>query len=417
MFALVDINGFYAYAEAVFDLSLRHRPVIVLTNNDGCVCAMNRQAKALNIPRFAPYFKVKQQCERHGVAVRSSNYELYADLSNKFSNLLTQFCSDMHVYSIDEVFLNLSGMTKLWPDLTLLGHAIRRCIWTQLRLPVCVGIANTLTLAKAANHAAKKIPEYQGVCTIHSVKQRQAILTQMSPQDVWGVGRRIAKRLPLLAVNNAFELAQMNPHFARAHFNIDMANTVRELNADAVKTWDKVRADKQQIFSTRSFGERVTDAQSLNQALVQHGAIAAKKAREQGSLCHTMMAFAASSPFDDKPRAFKHFHHFHVATNDTAVIANALTDNLHKLFQPGVPYYRVGVGLLELANEQHQQLDMFSGSKNNPALMQCIDTINARFGQCITVAGEGITKPWSMKRNFLSPQYTTRWQHIPKIRC
>ncbi|MCE2594800.1 DUF4113 domain-containing protein [Motilimonas cestriensis] len=252
---------------------------------------------------------------------------------------------------------------------------------------------------------------------IHTIQQRQTILMQMPPQDIWGIGRRIAKRLPLLAVNNAFELAQMKPHFARAHFNTEMANTVQELNGKAVKTWDQVRADKQQIFSTRSFGKRVTDAQSLNQALVQHGAIAAKKAREQGSLCHTMMAFAASSPFDDKPKSFKYFHHFHVATSDTTVIANTLTENLNKLFQQGVPYYRVGVGLLELANQQHQQLDMFDTNKNNPALMQCIDTINARFGQGVTVAGEGISKPWSMKRNFLSPQYTTRWQHIPKIRC
>ncbi|MCE2570452.1 Y-family DNA polymerase [Motilimonas eburnea] len=417
MYALVDINGFYAAAEAVFDLSLRRRPVIVLTNNDGCVCAMNSRAKALNIPRFAPYFKVKELCQRHQVAVRSSNYELYADLSARFSQTLAQFCSNMHVYSIDEVFLDLSGMTSLWPNQAQLGHAIRRCIWTQLRLPVSVGIANTLTLAKAANHAAKKVAGYQGVCVLHSEQQRQAILGQMKLDDVWGIGRRLAKKLPLLHINNALDLASMKPEFAKAQVNIELARTVRELNGEAVKSWDHVRANKQQIFSTRSFGERVTDSTSLNQALVQHGAIAAKKARQQGSLCHYMMAFAANSPFDANPMSFKVFHRFSQGTNDSTTIANALTAQLGALFKPNVAYYRVGVGLLELVDEQQQQLDLFCTEPSHPALMRCMDQINQRFGQVMQLAGEGISKPWAMRRAFLSPHYTTRWSDVPKIRC
>ncbi|MFO6422478.1 Y-family DNA polymerase [Motilimonas sp. KMU-193] len=417
MFALVDINGFYAAAEAVFDLSLRRRPVIVLTNNDGCVCAMNSRAKALNIPRFAPYFKVKDRCQQHQVAVRSSNYELYADLSARFSQTLAQFCSNMHVYSIDEVFLDLTGMAPLWPNFEQLGHAIRRCIWTQLRLPVSVGIANTLTLAKAANHAAKKLAGYQGVCVIHNDQQRQAILRQMELENIWGIGRRLAKKLPLLHINNGLELANMKPEIAKAQVNIELANTVRELKGEAVKSWDQVRANKQQIFSTRSFGERVTDRTSLNQALVQHGAIAAKKARQQGSLCRYMMAFAATSPFDANPMSFKLFHTFAQGTNDSAVIAKALSAQLDKLYQPQVPYYRVGVGLLELIDEQQQQLDLFCVERANPALMRCMDQINQRFGQVMQLAGEGISKPWAMRRAFLSPQYTTRWSDIPQIRC
>ncbi len=417
MFALVDINGFYAAAEAVFDLSLRYRPVVVLTNNDGCICAMNSQAKALNIPRFAPYFKVKDLCQRHQVAIRSSNYELYADLSARFSQTLAQFCSNMHVYSIDEVFLDLHGLTALWPSYEVLGQTIRRCIWTQLRLPVSVGIGQTLTLAKAANHAAKKIRGYQGVCVITNDNQRQSILAQMALDNVWGIGRRLAKKLPLLHINSALDLANMKPEIAKAQVNIELANTVRELKGEAVKSWDQVRANKQQIFSTRSFGERVTDRASLNQALVQHGAIAAKKARQQGSLCRYMMAFAASSPFDANPASFKVFHSFPQGTNDSTVIAKALTEQLDNLFKPEVPYYRVGVGLLELLDERQQQLDLFSPSPHNPALMRCMDEINQRFGQVMQLAGEGITKPWAMRRAFLSPHYTTRWSDIPKIRC
>ena len=414
MYCLVDINSFYSSAETVFDLALRKRPVIVLTNNDGCVCALNRQAKALNIPRFAPYYQIKNLCDKHNVIVRSSNYELYADLSMRFANILAEYSPNMHVYSIDEVFLDLTGQRNLLQ----LGADIRRRVWTELRLPVCVGIGQSLTLAKVANHSAKKSQVYRGVCLIDNDEQRKHLLSLLATEDVWGVGSRTAKRLKLFNIDTALALANWQPHFAKANFSIEVERIVRELNGEPMKEWDHVRADKQQIFSTRSFGERVTDRESLHQALVKHCGIAAKKARDQGSVCHQLIAFAASSPFSERYRSFKILHRFDMPTNDTIVIAKAVTDNMSKLFEVDVPYYGAGVGLVDLQRCENVQLDMFVKEKGNPALMQCLDAINKRFGRgSALLAGEGIEPKWSMRREFLSPQYTTNWRHIPKIRC
>ncbi|MCE2571823.1 Y-family DNA polymerase [Motilimonas eburnea] len=414
MIALTDVNSFYPSAEVVFEPHNRGKPLIVLTNNDGCVAALNRQAKELNIPRFAPYFQIKELCEKHKVIVRSSNYELYSDLSMRFASLISEYSPNVHIYSIDESFADLSGQKNLLQ----LGADIRRRIWTELRLPVCVGIGETITLAKAANHAAKKIRGYHGVCFIESSQQREAILSQMDVEDVWGVGRRIAKRLKLFNIHKAIDLAKWPPKHAKTNFNILLEQTVRELNGEPVKEWDTVRADKQQIWSTRSFGERITDIESLYQALAKHCAIAAKKLRDQGSVAQQLIGFAASSSFDETPQSFKILHRFEVPTNDTSVIAGAVRENIHQLFKPGVPYYRAGIGLVELRSECNVQLDIFAKDRSNPKLMQCLDAINNRFGNgTALLAGEGIEQKWDMRREYLSPQYTTNWRHIPKIRC
>lgn len=412
--ALIDVNSFYASAEVVFEPKNRRKPLIVLTNNDGCVAALNSQAKALNIPKFAPYFQIKDLCDKHKVIVRSSNYALYADLSAKFAEIVAAYSPNSRVYSIDEVFADLSGQDNLLQ----LGADMRRRIWTELRLPVCVGIGQTLTLAKVANRIAKKDRSYRGVCMIDNEEQRRHLLSKLDTEDVWGVGSRAAKRLRLFNIHNALQLANWPAHFAKANFNIEVERIVRELNGERAKEWDQVKADKQQIFSTRSFGERVTDIESLQQALVKHCGIVAKKARDQGSVCHQLIAFAASSPHSEHYRSFKILHHFDVPTNDTLVIAKAVTGHINKLFEAGVPYCRAGVGLVDLQSGDNLQLDMFAKEKGNPALMQCLDAINKRFGNgTAQLAGEGIEPKWAMRREFLSPQYTTNWRHIPKIRC
>jgi DNA polymerase V len=370
------------------------------------------------VPKFAPYFKVKDLCKKQGVIACSSNYELYADLSMKMMTIIGRFAPEQHVYSIDESFLSFKHCYPAIQCLRTQGQLIRRAVWKEVRLPVCVGMGTTLTLAKAANHAAKKRPDYKGVCVIDSEQERIAILHSMSVSDVWGIGRRISKKLALMNIHTAYDLAKTPPGLARKQFSIEIERTVRELNGQVCKQWDEARADKQQIFSTRSVGERIVDYDLLLQALSKHIGIAAAKARRQGSHCKTMMLFASNSPYDDYPVNFKVLVTFPCPTNCTTELTQAMSNAAPTLFRLGVRYYRIGVGLLDLSTQKHTQLDMFNTSNANPALMQALDGINQRYGtDTLFLAAQGVEQKWSMRRDLLTPQYTTDWKSLPAIKC
>ncbi|NRA62742.1 MAG: Y-family DNA polymerase [Psychrobium sp.] len=418
MYALIDANSFYASCESVFDPSIRDKPIVVLTNNDGCICAANRKAKELNIPKFEAYFKVREQCEKHGVVVRSSNYELYSDLSCRMMNVIGRYADEQYIYSIDESFLHFKNYQQVIDDFTSYGRQIRRAVYKETRLPVCVGIAATPTLAKAANHAAKKIKQYRGVAVIDNEGTRQYILSSMKVGDVWGIGRKISVRLNADNIFTALQLANMPHRLARMNFNVEIERTVRELNSEPCIHWDEVRQPKKQIYSTRSFGERVFDIELLREALSQHVTIAAKKLRQQNSMVKQMVIFASSSPFDKRPIHRKLLHKFAVPTNDTAIMLHAVSDAINKLFVSGVPFYRAGVGCLELIDSQFLQHDLFEPSRDNPTLMNCIDAINQRYGRdTVKHAAIGNEKKWNMRREFLSPAYTSDWSALPKIGC
>ncbi|MCG9698479.1 Y-family DNA polymerase [Shewanella sp. Isolate11] len=418
MFALVDANSFYCSAEQVFRPDWRGKPLIVLSNNDGCVVAANRQAREAGVQKFVPFFQVKHLCAQRGVNVCSSNYELYADLSAKMMSIVGRFAPEQHIYSIDESFLSFKNSFPAIPCLMTQAQLIRRTVWKETRIPVCVGIGTTLTLAKAANYAAKKLPGYQGVCVIDNDAKRVVILKLMKVGDVWGIGRRISKRLEQMQIFSAYELACMPLGLARKQFSIEIERTVRELNGVVCKEWDQVRADQQQIFSTRSVGERITCYQDLVQALSKHAAIVAAKARQQRSHCKSMILFANNSPHDALPVNYKTIVEFPCPTNCTAELTRAVSAAAPKLFKPGVRYYKIGVGLLDLASESYQQFDLFDVPQGNPQLMQALDGINGRYGRdTLFLAAQGIEQKWAMRRDMLSPQYTTRWRCLPKINC
>ncbi|MGI2169455.1 Y-family DNA polymerase [Shewanella sp. MF05960] len=418
MFALVDATSYYCSAEQVFRPEWRHRPVIVLSNNDGCVVAANRLAIELGIPKFQPYFKIANLCRQHQVVVLSSNYELYADLSAKMMQVIGRFAPEQHIYSIDESFLSFKHCQQAIPCLATHARRIRQTVWQYTRLPVCVGIGSTLTLAKVANKAAKLTPASKGVCVIDNEAIRQATLASLSVSDVWGIGRKTAAKLTVMNIHTAWELANTSPTMMRKQFSIEIERTIRELNGVACKQWDEARADKQQIFSTRSVGKRITDIDSLHQALCMHIAIAAAKARKQQSLCKVMMLFAHNSPHDSYPQSFKVNVNFTCATHCSAEMTHAASSVIHRLYRPGVHYYKVGVGLLDLVNSQHQQLDLFNASKAKPQLMQVLDNINHRYGSdTLFLGAQGAQQKWAMHREFLTPQYTTDWRHIPIIHC
>lgn len=421
MYALCDVNSMYASCEKVFDPSIRNKPVVVLTNNDGCICAACGIAKRMGIgKKFVPYFQVKKELAAAGAVIRSSNYELYADLSGRMMDTCARFAPDITVYSIDECFLYYGKASPApkegWESLAM---RIRKSVWREVRLPICVGIGPTPTLAKVANYAAKKVEGFMGVAVLDTKAIQQAVLSKMLVTDVWGIGSRLGRRLNVMGIHSAWDLASRNPTQIRKDFSILVENTVRELNGEVRHSWDTVRAAKKEIYSTRSFGERITDYEQLRSALASHAETVSIKLRKQKSLSGSMTLFATSSPHDDEGY-FKqsYFHGFTVPTNDTRNIIGVIESAMPRLFRTGVRYYKCGVGLMDLHSEALFQYDLFSPSSDNPKLMACMDVINSRYGRStVHLAAKGFEQKFAMRRQFLSPQYTTKWSDIPKIIC
>jgi len=298
------------------------------------------------------------------------------------------------------------------------GHEIRRAIWKETRLPVGVGFGTTPTLAKAANHAAKKLSGFDGVAVIDSHQTSTPILKRMSVTDVWGIGNRLGKKLNLLGINTGDQLMQQSAKDMRRQFSVVVERTVNELNGIACLSWDEVRAPKQEIFSTRSFGQRITDQLALMFALVTHGSIVGRKLRQQHSLVKRLLIFASSSPHDNQYYKKSIVYEFPVATDSSSQIASAISIVLQDIFQIGLYFYRCGVGAITLESQQYRQPDLFAPSQPSPLIMDCFDKINQRYGQgAMTLASEGRTDKWQMRREFLSPQYTSSWRDIPKINC
>lgn len=421
MYALADVTAMYSSCEKVFDPTIRNKPVVVLTNNDGCICAACPIAKRAGVgKKFVPYYQVKDQLEKAGAVVRSSNYELYADLSQRMMETLSRFAPLSFCYSIDEIFLSWGKGAyqpkEGWNELAL---QMRRIVWKEVRLPVGVGMGHTPTLAKAASHASKRIEGFRGVAVIDSEPMRQQILKNMTASDVWGIGSRIAKRLNVMGIHTAWDLANAQPEVMKKHFSRLVSDTVLELNGHVRLSWDDVRSPKKQIFSTRAFGNRVTEKQVLRQAIATHAGIVAQKLRKQNSLVACLMVFAHNSIHGNEPfyrRAM--ICHFPVPTSDTRVIAKAACSEIDNLYREGVRFYKCGVGALEVVDASQHQQDLFSQSPDNPALMRCMDMINHKYGRnTLHLAAQGIEQKFAMRREMLSPQFTTRLSDIPVIYC
>lgn len=420
MIALVDVTSMYASCEKVFDASIRKKPVVVLTNNDGCICAACPIAKKAGIgAKFMPYFKVREQLENAGAVIRSSNYELYADLSSKMMDTCARFASDIHIYSIDECFLSYTENKYKDADWDNIARVIRQTIWKEVRLPVGVGMGPTATLAKAASHAAKRIDGFRGIAVINSNQTREFVLSKMDVNDVWGIGSKLSRKLHTMGIHTALDLSREDPHKMRRYFSILVENTVRELAGEKRLNWDDVRSPKKEIYSTRSFGQRITEKSQLKFALATHAATVSAKLRRQESLANGITVFVSNSPHEDTEFYRKSLYiQFPVPTCDTRIITKATETALQTLYKEGIRFYKCGVGLIDLQPAANYQEDLFTPSKDNTGLMQCMDAINKKFGRGTTrLAATGTVNKFAMRRDFLSPQYTTNWQHIPRIKC
>ena len=417
MFALVDCNTFYASCEAIFNPAVRGRPVVVLSNNDGCIISRNAEAKALGIPGMLPFFQVRRQVEQAGCHIFSSNYELYGDISARVMTLMAPYATEMEVYSIDEAFLRLPG--ERFGSYHAQGKAIRDMLWQNIRMPVCAGIAPTKTLAKLANHAAKKIPRLDGVCVLDTPEKWQWLLARVPLDDIWGIGKRIQKRLFEMGICNALQLAQSDAKWLRRRFSVVLEKTIRELNGEPCLDLDLDPEPKKEIICSRSFSYKVTELHELQQAVSLYAARACEKMRRQNGLTANLWVYLES--FQHQVHYWRHrFVQLPSLTNDTRLIARAGADALAQIYRPGIRYKKCGIGLLDLRTRKYEQLDFYSPkqSEKSRTLMHTVDRINERFGRyTVQLANTGVQPKWLMSRNFKSPSYTTRWADLPVVRC
>jgi len=416
MLALVDCNSFYASCEQVFRPDLRGKPIVVLSNNDGCIIARSREAKALGIPDLQPYFKIEKLLKKHKVIVFSSNYPLYGDISNRVMTTLQQFSPHVEVYSIDEMFLSLDG---LHGDLKELGKNMRQRIWKDVRIPVGVGVAPSKTLAKLCNKAAKKIPQLDGVCIADKPQQWEWLLRRVLTKDIWGIGSRISHRLATMGVITGWDLACADRKALRRKLSVNIERTVAELNGDSCLDLEEVVAPKQQIYCTRSFGQRATSLEPIREAIALYAARATEKLRKQKYFASKLHVFLHTSPHDNTP----YYSNATTVllphpTDDTRLISHYARCAISRLYKPGYSFMKAGVGLMDLRDRAHLQNDLFEAgqSSRTDALMQVIDQINADMGRgAVQFASVGFDRRWHMRQQYRSPCYTTRWDDLPLV--
>jgi len=421
MFALCDVNSFYASCETVFRPDLKGRPVVVLSNNDGCVIARSAEAKPF-VKMGEPYFKQKDLFRRHGVVCFSSNYELYADMSNRVMTTLEEMSPRCEIYSIDELFCDLTGVRNC-RDLTEFGREIRATVLQRTHLTVGVGIAQTKTLAKLANHAAKRWQRQTGgVVDLSNVDRQRKLMAALSVEEVWGVGRRITKNLESLGIKTVLQLADTDIRFIRKHFNVVLERTVRELRGEQCLELEEFAPVKQDIICSRSFGDRITAYEDMRQAICSHATRAAEKLRNEHQYCRFISAFVKASPFAHNEPYYGNSASVKLLTptQDSRDIILAATRCLDTIWKNGCRYQKAGVMLGDFYSQGVAQLNLFDENaprKNSQKLMDVLDRLNAEDGRgTLYFAGQGIQQKWQMKREMLSPRYTTRYADLLTVK-
>ncbi|WP_422528622.1 translesion error-prone DNA polymerase V subunit UmuC [Serratia fonticola] len=421
MYALADVNSFYASCEILWRPDLRGRPVVVLSNNDGCVVARNQEAKKLGMAMTGPYFKVRQQLERAGGVAFSSNYELYADMSARVMTVLEALVPRVEIYSIDESFLDLSSLPSCH-NLEQFGLHIRNQVRRETGLTVGVGIAQTKTLAKLANFAAKRwVKQTDGVVDLSRLERQRKLMNKVPVEEVWGIGRRIAKKLNAMGIESTLQLADASPSMIRKRFSVVVERTVRELCGEPCLELEEFAPTKQQIISSRSFGERITEYEHMHQAICLYATRAAEKLRAERQYCRHVSAWIKTSPFATHETYYGNSASvkLNTPTQDTRDIIAAAMRCLDAIWQPGHRFDKGGVMLQDFFSQGVAQLDMFDEYQprhGSEELMKVMDSINNSGRGKLWFAGQGTQQVWSMKRELLSPAYTTRLSDLPRAR-
>lgn len=419
MFALVDANNFYVSCERVFNPKLEGRPVVVLSNNDGCAVARSNEVKALGVKMGAPWFAMKELAKKHGIVALSSNYTLYGDMSDRVVQILKGYAPHVEVYSIDESFLQLDGLIGLWPTFTELGQHIRERVRMWTGLPVCAGIAPSKTLAKLSNHLAKKNAEFNGVCDFNALSESDIhrYLSKLDVQEVWGVGRKLSVQLISLGIESVQDLRTANPKRIRDRFGVVLERTVNELNSMSCLALEEVAPVRQQIISSRSFGEMVTTFDGLREAVSTYVTTAAEKLRGDDGVCNVVSVYIETNRFREQDRQYNNSMTVPLteATSDTRRLIAAALFGLKRIYRSGYLYKKAGIVLMQIQPASMRQQLLFKDENPKSAkVMLAMDALNGAYGRnTISLASSGIEKHWTAKFETRTPHYTTDWSQLP----
>ena len=421
MFALVDCNNFYVSCERVFNPSLANKPVVVLSNNDGCVIARSNEAKALGIKMGEPAFKIQALIKKQDVKVFSSNYALYGDMSDRVTKTLLEFAPQLENYSIDESFLDLSNMP--YHDLMEYGKMIRQKVQQYTGIPVCVGIAPTKTLAKIANRYAKKHRTGTGVCLLDNDIDTIIALQATDIEDVWGIGRQYAKFLKSHQIENAYQLANSPQNWIQKHLKIVGLRTLQELNGESCIALELNPPSKQAIITSRSFGELQTELEPLKEAVATFAARCAEKLRRQNGSANLVQVFIHTNSFKEQDPQYYNSKiiHLPIASNHTPDIIKAAHQALDIIFKMGYHYKKVGVMVSGIVPSIQQQTNLFyeaSDSEKDRKIMAKMDAINKAMGRDkVKIAAQGYGRKWKLRQEYKSPCYTTQWADILVVKA
>ncbi|MBN1495413.1 MAG: Y-family DNA polymerase [Spirochaetes bacterium] len=420
LYFLVDCNNFYVSCERVFRPGLRQRPVVVLSNNDGNVVALSNEVKALGLPFGAPFFKVKNFISSHDIAVFSSNYSLYGDMSRRVMDCLGRFAPEMEIYSIDEAFLFMRGMRG---DPVEYARQIRDVVNQWTGIPVSIGIAPTKTLAKLASRIGKKDPASLGVFALTDRACVDWTLAATDAGDVWGVGPQYRDFLRRNGITTAAQLRDAPDRWVRRAMTIMGLRTVWELRGVPCIPIDELPAPKKGIVSSRSFGRPVERLDELGEAVAAYMSRAAEKLRAQKSAAGSITVFLSTNRFRENEPQYSNgiACRLPVPSSHTPYLVRIASRLLARIYRQGYSYKKAGVMLCEILPEEDVQPDLFSGTHDTERgrrLMRAVDHVNRDMGRhTLRFAAEGSVKPWQMRREFLSGRYTTRWDEIPVVRA
>ena len=417
IFALVDCNNFYVSCERVFNPRLIGKPIVVLSNNDGCVIARSNEAKDLGIPMGAPYYQHKSFIEKNNVKVFSSNYQFYGDMSQRVMKSLSMMLpnQDVEIYSIDEAFLRLDGFAMR--DLFDWSLEVRNNILQWTGIPTSIGIAPTKTLSKIANHVAKKQTE-SGVFDLRDTDLQEYIMADLPVEELWGISRRWGKKLRSLGISTALQLRNTDPKFIQKKLSVVVERMVYELQGLSCLDLEK-QVPKKSIMSSKSFGTLLDKLEPIEQALSTYAVRACEKLRQQGSKAKSLYIFLQTNPFRVDQHQYRNSlkFEFDLPTSDTAVIIRVAKTLLKQIYKYGYYYHKCGIMLFNLVSEEYQQGHFFTPQNSSrDSLMKSIDIINESMGrETIFYAAQGVDQNWKMKRNNLSPRYTTNWEELVKV--
>ncbi|MFT3994835.1 MAG: Y-family DNA polymerase [Dysgonomonas sp.] len=417
MFALVDCNNFYASCERVFRPDYRNVPIVVLSNNDGCVIARSNESKKLGIKMGVPAYQIKDEVRKYGIKVFSSNYTLYGDMSNRVMTILSSFTPNVEIYSIDEAFLDFTGFDNL-PEY---GKHIVDTTTRWTGIPVSMGVAPTKTLAKVANKFAKKYKGYKGVCVIDTDEKRIKALQKTDIGDVWGIGRRNEKKLKQQGVNTAYDFTQLQRSWVRKYMTVVGERTWLELNGISCISLEEVQPDKKQICTSRAFGKTVSNIEDLKEAIAYYVSVCAEKLRKQRSCAVSLLVFIQTNSFrEDLPQYFNNKTiDLLVPSNSTLEITKYALMALESIYRDGFEYKKAGVIITEIVPDSGIQTNLFDNvdREKHTRLMKVVDNLNSGFtSNVLNLAIQGQHKKWNLKRELLSPCYTTKVSDLIQIK-